>query len=381
MTHTKKQDALQGVWDATRLFPFSLAAGVCSGFGLLGGAVSAAVCLLFGAVCGCAFFPTWLSLLPVFLLAYRFGAGCAGAAVLLGGALTCLLSLMPRAARERLTHPAAHTGFAIAAAFVTTALQTTNYFGIGAAGGTAREIIADYISLGFHANWRGVLYGTIALVLLITYPRKFKTLRHKIAPAFTVLLIVFPLHLLLVPRAEGSPINEIGKIDFSAAADGMFLRGAFTKEAIPLILCSALALALLTNRALSDARLRQLSGVRMCAGFFGGLPCDTDGEQRGILSALTAALVTAALYCLPGLARFPVHALAVILIVTAWQCVPWGGVRTAFASVRGALLFCASLLLPVLAGVHYAVPLLCALCALTGQNDTTNSNIQKGSVS
>ena len=73
--------------------------------------------------------------------------------------------------------------------------------------------------------------------------------------------------------------------------------------------------------------------------------------------------------------------LAIGIDVTAWQCVPWGGVRTAFASVRGALLFCASLLLPVLAGVHYAVPLLCALCALTGQNDTTNSNIQKGSVS
>ena len=381
MTNTKKQDALQGVWDATRLFPFSLAVGVCSGFGLVGGAVSAVVCLLFGAVCGCAFFPTWLSLLPVFLLAYRFGAGCAGAAVLLGGAFTFLLSLLPHGARERMTHPAVRTGFAIAAAFVTTALQTTNYFGIGAVGGTAREIIADYVSLGFHANWRGVLYGTIALVLLITYPRKFKTLRKKIAPAFVVLLIVFPLHLLLVPHADGSPINEIGRWNFAAAADGMFLRGAFTKEAIPLILCAALSLALLTDASLSDARTRQLSCVRMCAGFFGGVPCDTDGETRSPLSALTAAIVTAALYLLPILFRFPVHALAVILIVTAWQSVPWGGVRRAFASAKTALLFFAALLLPVLAGVHYAVPLLCALCALAGQNDKSISDRQKGSVS
>lgn len=381
MTNHCKQDALQGVWDATRLFPFSLAVGACSGFGLVGGAVSAVVCLVFGAVCGCAFFPTWLALLPVFLLAFRFGAGCAGTAVLLGGAFTCLLSFMPRAARERMTHPAVRTGFLIAAAFVTTALQTTNYFGIGAVGGTVREIIADYVSLGFHANWRGVLYGTIAMVLLITYPRKFKTLRKKIAPAFVVLLIVFPLHLLLVPHAEGSPINEIGRMNLAAAADGMFLRGAFTKEAIPLILCSALSLALLTDSALSDARLRQLSGVRLCAGFFGAAPCDTDGEKRGRLSALTAAAVTAALYLLPGMSRFPVHALAVILIVTAWQSVPWGGVRRAFSSVRGALLFFAALLLPVLMGVHYAVPLLCALCALAGSPDKTISNTQKGSVS
>ena len=45
------------------------------------------------------------------------------------------------------------------------------------------------------------------------------------------------------------------------------------------------------------------------------------------------------------------------------------------------LRFFAALLLPVLAGVHYAVPLLCALCALAGQNDKSISNIQKGSVS
>lgn len=381
MTNTYKQAALQGVWDATRLFPFSLAIGVCSGFGFIGGAVSAAVCLVFGAVCGCAFFPTWLTLLPVFLLAHRFGAGCAGAAVLLGGLLTFALSYLPKPSREKLTHPAVRTGFLIAAAFVTTALQTTNYFGIGAVGGTVREIIADYISLGFHANWRGVLYGTIALVLLITYPRKYKTLCKKVAPAFVVLLIVFPLHLLLVPHADGSPIVEVGKVDWAAAADGMFLRGAFTKEAIPLILCSALSLSLLTSPDLSGARTRQLSVVRMCAGFFGGAACETDGEARSRLSFVTAAAVTAALYLLPALYRFPVHALAVMLIVTAWQSVPWGGIRQAFSSVRGALLFFAALLLPVLAGVHYAVPLLCALCALAGQHDKSDSNIQKGSVS
>lgn len=379
MTNTKKQDALQGVWDATRLFPFSLAVGVCSGFGLAGGCVCAAVCILFGAVCGCAFFPTWLSLLPVYLLAFRYGAGCAGAAVLLGSAFTFLLSLLPPSARERLTHPAVRAGFLIAAAFVTTALQTTNYFGIGAVGGTVRDIIADYISLGFHPNWRGVLYGTVAMVLLITYPRKFKTLRQKIAPAFVVLLIVFPMHLLLVPHAAGSPITEVGRAAFTA--DGMFLRGAFTKDAIPLILCSALSLSLLTDPALPDARLRQLSCARLCAGFFGGAPCDTGGEKRGPLSACTALLVTAGLYLLPGLSRFPVHALAVILIVTAWQSVPWGEARKALSHVRTALLFAAALALPVLADVHYAVPLLCALCALAGLTNKTISTTQKGSVS
>ena len=55
-----------------------------------------------------------------------------------------------------------------------TILQTNNYFGINATGVSAVDMLLSYRSFGFHANWRTVLYGTIVLVLMITYPRKFK---------------------------------------------------------------------------------------------------------------------------------------------------------------------------------------------------------------
>ena len=348
-----------------RLFPFSLAAGVCSGFGLTGGFLTALLCGIFGILCSRAFFPTWLTLLPVYWLAFRYGAGCAGAAVLLGGAFTFLWTLLPRGARDSFSDPAVRAGFLPAAAFVTTALQTTHYFGIGAVGGTVREIIADYISLGFHPNWRGILYGTIALVLLITYPRKFKTLCKKISPAFAVLLIVLPLQLLLVPDAVHSPINEIGRLQLREIAGGAFLRGSFTPAAIPAILCSALSLALLTAPALTDNRARQLSGLQLCTGFLGGVPCTADNGSRSRLCACVCAVLSAALYFVPGLHRMPVHALAVILIVTAWQTVTWSDLRMAFSGARNILCFLCAALLPILAGVHYAVPLLAALCAWT----------------
>ena len=287
----------------------------------------------------------------------------------MGGVFTFFLSLLPAAARQRLSDPALRAGFFPAAAFAVTALETTNYFGIGAVGGTVRDILADYVSLGFHPNWRGVLYGTIALVLLITYPRKFKTLHKKISSAFVVLLIVLPLHLLLVPDAAHSPINEIGRPELFTLSDRLFLRGAFTPAAVPLVLCSALSLALLTAPSLPDDRSRALSAAQLSVGFFGGVPCTADDGRRSRCGALVCAVLAAALYFLPGLSRMPVHALAVILIVTAWQHVDWGAIRKAFSSgKRSILLFLCALLLPILADAHYAVPMLAALSAITIPN-------------
>ena len=364
MTIQRRQDALQGVWDGMRLFPFSLSVGACSGFGLAGGFVTAALCGLFGILFGASFCPTYLMLLPVFSLVFRFGAGSAGAALVLGGVFAFLLSLLPENARARLGDPAVRAGLIPAAAFITTALQTTNYFGIGAVGGTVREIVADYISLGFHPNWRGVLYGTIALVVLITYPRKFKRLQKKVSPAFATLLVVLPLHLLLVPDAVHTPINEIGRLELHTLSDHIFLRGALTPGVIPAVLCAAISVALLTATVLPAGSARQLSAVHLCTGFLGGVPCETDGEPRGRLGALICAVLSVGLYFVPGLARMPLHALAVILIVTAWQSLPKGDIRAAFRTKRGILLFFCALVLPVVTDMLYAVPLLTALGAL-----------------
>ena len=66
------------------------------------------------------------------------------------------------------------SGIMLAGALTVTVLFTTDYFGIGATGNSVAEMIKSYISLGFHPNWRGVLYGTIVLVIMVTFPRKFK---------------------------------------------------------------------------------------------------------------------------------------------------------------------------------------------------------------
>lgn len=348
---------MQGVTDALCLFPFSLSVGVLSGFGIAGGAAAAVVSLVFGVLCRIHFVPTYLLLLPVFTIAYRYGAAVSGAAVLLGGVLAFFLSLLPQNARDALRAPATWAGFLVAAAFSTTVLQTTKYFDIGAVGGTVPEMLRDYVSLGFHPNWRGILYGTIVMVVLITYPRKFKRLSKKLPAAFVSLLITLPLHLLLVPDAVHSPVKELGAFSLLQGPDGAFLRGSFSVSMLPLLLCSALSLALLMTAGLPKNTAQKLSAVSAVGGFLGAAPLGTDGTERNRLSFLLSVPLTIALYFVPGLSRMPLPSPAVILIVTAWQCVDWGQLRRAFRLRSLPFLLCAAVL-PVLFGVHYTVPAL-----------------------
>lgn len=367
----KSKDAVWlGLFDALRLFPFSLAVGVCSGYGILGGFVAAAVCVVCGALFGCAFLPSWWTLLPVYALAFRFGSGAASAAVLIGGVFAFFLSLLPQDTRKRLFTPSVLAGFWLSAALATTALQTTNYFGIGAVGGTVPQIMADYVSLGFHPNWRGVLYGTIVMVVLITYPRKFKQFSKKLSAAFVALAVTLPLHWLLVPHAAGSPVDEIGAFSLGSFLDGAWLAGEIPTSAIPMILCAGLSLALLMTWELPEKPIQGLSVASMGCGALGGVPVCTDGTPRTVLSAVVCAVGTAALYLVPGLSRMPVHALAVVLIVTGWQKVPWGAIAHAFkGGVRSIASFVCAVLLTVLLGVHYAVPLLAAVSVLLPEKD------------
>ena len=111
-------------------------------------------------------------------------------------------------------------GFTIGTALVMTILQTNNYFGINATGVSAVDMLLSYRSFGFHANWRTVLYGTIVLVLMITYPRKFKKLHRKIPAQFVSLVIALGLHLCLVPSAGQSPVLEVGAFSHKLSSSG-----------------------------------------------------------------------------------------------------------------------------------------------------------------
>jgi len=129
--------------------------------------------------------------------------------------------------------PAAlHVGLTISAAIVMSLYQCSGYFAVGAHGAGLIELMRSYRGLGFHPNWRTVLFSTIMLVILITWPRKFKRL-SKIVPAGLVgVTITALLNILLNPVAAHSPVAEFPFLRIPLSVFSMLLIFIAWEEAI-----------------------------------------------------------------------------------------------------------------------------------------------------
>lgn len=348
--------------------PLSLAAGVCSGYGAFGGivcAVCACLCSFAGSSCGMA--PGYLVFLIAStavashgLIAALAAAFVAAVIVIIGGYCRC----------DRLQGKASASikgGVMLATAFSLTALQTTNYFGIGASGASVVEIIADYRSLGFHANWRGVFYGTVVMVIMITFPRAFKKLSKRLSPSFIALAVTLVLNLFLNPGYRASAINEVGAY---AVCENMrcFDLSLLTAGDIPFILLcgAALALAMLCIGAeLNEGGSKSLftvqsAGNAVCAAA-GGVPfaAFTGVSRISPASGIIAAAVCALLFACGVFERIPVHSLAVVIIVGAWQSVDWHMVALAFrGGVKSTLVLIAASGLLIFASPQIAVTVI-----------------------
>ncbi|MCL2194522.1 MAG: hypothetical protein FWB76_01030 [Oscillospiraceae bacterium] len=106
--------------------------------------------------------------------------------------------------------PAAlYPGLALGLAVRVTMHQAAGYFATGAVGAAMPALLASYRMWGFHPNWRTVLFSTIMMVVLITWPRKFKRL-HKIIPAgFVGVVLTTLLNVFLYPDAARVIIPEL----------------------------------------------------------------------------------------------------------------------------------------------------------------------------
>ncbi|NLA73300.1 MAG: hypothetical protein GX848_05660 [Clostridiales bacterium] len=211
-------------------------------------------------------------------------------------------------------------GVTLMLAFCATALFTTDYFGIGATGSTVFEILRSYRYLGFHANWRGVLYGTITLVIMITYPRAFKTLKSRLPAPAVALGIPYILNLFLNPNSATTYINEPVTI-----YNGL---PSFSPSSAAGILYAFLG-------GLAFAVLLQIYKDKDSGLFYGAPKLHAISYEKKDFNlysvCLYAFLMLAAVFLLkPVFTRIPVHSLAVVPIVAAWQSVEWKNIGKAF---------------------------------------------------
>ena len=98
------------------------------------------------------------------------------------------------------------------AAVVITLYQGMAYFEVGAKGEGVLPLLRALRMLGFHPNWRTVLYSTIMMVVLITWPRKFRRLCRVLPGAFVGICVCTLLNLALNPGPVRTTVLEMGSV-------------------------------------------------------------------------------------------------------------------------------------------------------------------------
>ena len=255
------------------------------------------------------------------------------------------------------------SGVMLSGALTITVLFTTYYFGIGASGNTVTEMIKSYISLGFHPNWRGVLFGTIVLVLMITLPRKFKILSKYVSSAFIALIFTLILNLFLNPSYMISAVNEIKYDNLSVLKDYFILRTDLIFNIKSLLTGFSLFIiysySILKNNELnkSDFVISGFVNI-LSSGFIGiPLPYGVNKNIRDIFSRVISSLIILILFI--GLKdfilRMPIHSCAVVIIVSAWDSMKWKKIKSSFKTPLFVICFIISIVSCLLTDMVYGI--------------------------
>lgn len=232
--------------------------------------------------------------------------------------------------KDRKIPDAVITGATLNLAIGVTILLTNHYFGIGATGETPFEMLKSFRSLGFHPNFRGLLYGTITLFTMITYPFKFRKLNKYIPAEFITILIPFILNLFLNPQKELTTINEAEFLSVTETLKNSSVYFTdFSASEIPLIIKNAVALGVILFGYSSfdnSSDNNSMFIANALSGGLSGLPVrrfSVRGYEK--ISAVTAfILIVVSILIFPNLfSRLPMHCVGSMLIVSAWQSVPY----------------------------------------------------------
>jgi hypothetical protein len=163
---------------------------------------------------------------------------------------------------------------------------------------------------------------------MITYPFKFRKLNKTLPAEFMTLLIPLILNLFLNPEKSLTTVNEIDtfKIPFE------FPKVFEDANIIPIILgCLYFGFILFLRSSENNISLNTLTNLT--SGILSFLPArQFDITSYSIVSAIVTIVVSGALItlCPNFLARVPMHCVGALLIVSAWQQVPYKNLSLLF---------------------------------------------------
>ncbi len=328
-----KKDILAGLTGAMLLGSYALCTAASVGLGLWNVFFCIVICALFSIkLQNKIYAPDVFLLIPVHYVVYECGSYCLPFAIVGGVVVYYILSKVIKR-NNRINSIIAWITLILA--LVATVILTNRYFGIGATGSTAMEMLKSYRSLGFHPHFRGLLYGTIILFAMITYPFKFRKLNKKIPAEFMTLLIPFVLNLLLNPTRELTTVNEIDTFFFDKHSYNMpfgFML-TFEKADIPSVILGCLYFGFVLFLRSSEKDISRNTLGNLTSGFLSFLPArQFDITHYSLICAVVTIIVSGAVILLfpNALSRIPMHSVGALLIVSAWQQVPYKNLSLLF---------------------------------------------------
>lgn len=329
----------------TTVFPLALSMGVCSSIGAFAGIFFSIIASIFADEPKMKM-PIYTAFLIISYTFNGFGLSTLSLSIVISGLLLIICSFFGKKLKIALYSPFT-SAVMLSTALTVTVLFTTDYFGIGADGNTVTEMLASYRSLGFHPNWRGVLYGTIVMVIMITFPRKFKKFCKTVNASFIALALTLILNLFLNPPFMKTAINEIGASSLSISSS-IILPNLFEfgKPDILAAVLSGIAMVipclfiLMSNNA--EKKDYIAGGVSNCIfGFSCSMPVPTLNKKKKLASGITAATIIALFFMFGSslIERIPVHSCAVVLIVGAWQSISGLKLKNTFSNAVSIICF------------------------------------------
>ena len=328
-----KTDILAGLTGAMLLGSYALCIAASVGLGLWNVFFCIAICSLFSIkLKNKIYAPDVFLLIPVHYVVSECGNYALPVCIIGGVVIYYLLS---KIIKKNYRINSIIAWITLTLALVATVILTNHYFGIGASGSTAIEMLKSYRSLGFHPHFRGLLYGTITLFAMITYPFKFRKLNKKLPAEFMTLLIPLILNLFLNPDRELTTVNEVDTFvydKYSYSASFGFLEIFKEADILPVILgCLYFGFVLFLRS--SEKNISRNTLANMANGIVSFLPArQFEITSYSLISAVTTIIVSGAIILLfpTVLARIPMHCVGALLIVSAWQQVPYKNLSLLF---------------------------------------------------
>ena len=335
-------------------FSLALAFGVTSPFGAQAGIIGGIIACLIGINGRHKISAPNLAIFLIMLYAANdIGVGAAMISALAAGIIMLLISRLNITRKFLKISPVAVGAVSFALAIILCIIEVNFYFGIGVPQGTALFTLAAYKSFGFHSNWRGVLFGTITLVIMITYPIKFKKFSKKVPEGFAALVLTVLLNVLLLnPDVTHTYIDEIGKFPtyLIPSFDNISFKGLGTDSILPIIIYTVAIVSVYVMETLARERHPKdiknallLKGINsVVSPVLGGLPTSSEKKSCGEtkLTNLYSAIIMVAFAFIfhPVLERLPVATLGVIIIVLGWKSPSYKTMKKVFVTSKHKIL-------------------------------------------